>query len=144
MEKIQTRRVPIMFKTRTVSITLVLLLSLSSLLLAQMNKCAECGMMVDEKSPFSAKIVQKDRTLSFCDIGDMLIHVKTKNIRSENAQVRDFKSGEWIDGAKAWYVSSAKHFTSPMGWNIAAFRNKNEAEKFGAPLDLDNAMKALK
>lgn len=136
-----------MFRTRTVItviITLVLLLSFSSLLLAQMNKCAECGMMVDEKSPFSAKIVQRDMTLSFCDIGDMLIHMKTKNMRPENAQVKDFKSNDWTDGAKAWYVSSAKHFTSPMGWNIAAFRNKNEAEKFGAPLDLDNAMKALK
>ena len=133
-----------MFRTRTMIITLVLLLSLSSLLPAQMNKCAECGMMVDEKSPFSSKIVQKDMTLSFCDIGDMLIHMKTKNMRPENAQVRDFKSNEWINGAKAWYVSSAKHFTSPMGWNIAAFGTKNEAEKFGAPLDLDNAMKALK
>ncbi len=111
---------------------------------AEMVKCAECGMMVDEGSRFSSRIVEANKTISFCDIGDLLMYLKEKKFDPALARVKDYKSGEWIEATKALYVHAPKHFTTPMGWSIASFRDRKEAEVFGTADDLDTMMKKLK
>jgi len=122
---------------------LSLVIACASIALAQMPRCAECGMMVDVESRFSSRIVQKDATLLFCDIGDLLTHLKRKALPAAGAQVKDHKTGEWIDAEKACYVQAVKSFKTPMGWGIAAFKETNEAAAFGRPLDYSGMMKAL-
>lgn len=124
----------------SVSITI---LFLSSVLAADM-KCAECGMTVNQESKFYAWIVQDKNALPFCDIGDLLMYLNRKSLSPAAARVKDYLSGEMIDADKAFYVRAEKTFKTPMGWGIAAFKDKQEAEKFGAVMDFSGAAKAVK
>lgn len=120
------------------------LMLLTSSLFASGMKCAECGMMVMMDSKFSAKIVEGETTLPFCDIGDMFVFLNKKTMKNSKARVRDFTTGKWIDAKKAYYVISNKKFKTPMGWGIAAFKDKSEAEKSGKVRDFASTAKALK
>jgi len=106
--------------------------------------CTECGMMVEVKSPFAARIVQGEKTSYFCDIGDLLSYVKRKGVQGASVGVKDFDSNEWIDGNKAFFVKAEKKFKTPMGWGIAAFKDKNKASEQGTAMDFDAMVKALK
>ena len=41
---------------------------------AETIKCAECGMMSDLESKFTSRIMDRDKMLYFCDIGDLLVY----------------------------------------------------------------------
>ena len=123
-------------------ITLIVI-SLTPALAAE-TRCAECGMTVMMDSKYTSKITQGEATLYFCDIGDLFMHLKKKNMKDARAEVKDFTTGEWIDARKAYYVSSSKKFSTPMGWGIAAFKDRNEASKAGNVLDFDGTTNALK
>src|SRR5574337_1806387 len=103
---------------------------LSSSVPAADMKCTECGMMADRESKFFAWIVQDKNVLTFCDIGDLLTYLNKKSLSPEAARVRDYLSGETIDADTAVYVHAEKAFKTPMGWGIAAFKDKQKAEKF--------------
>ncbi len=107
-------------------------------------QCAECGMTVKLGSKFCAKILLKGKTLQFCDIGDLLTYLNKKKISPSLAQVKDQRTGEWISADKAYYVHSEKTFKTPMGWDIAAFKTKEDAAAFGTPLDIKGILGALK
>lgn len=106
-------------------------------------KCHVCGMKVDAKSLFAVQIVEDGKLLSFCDIGDMLSHYKKVKTKPASIYVRDYNTGEWIDALKASYVKGSE-FSTPMGWGIAAFGEKEEALKAGAAMNFDGALKMLK
>jgi len=106
--------------------------------------CDECGMRIDISSRFSNYVITMDgKRLFFCDIGDMLNNLKKRGYEAKEIHVRDYQSGEWIDGQKAYYVRNKK-FSTPMGWGIGAFRDLSEAESFGSPVDLNNSFKLIK
>ena len=107
-------------------------------------KCAECGMPVDVAAPFSSKIVAGDHTLYFCDIGDLLVYLRERKTDPTYARVKDYRSGEWIEAAKAFYVHEPRRFMTPMGWGVAAFKNKKDAEDFGVPSDITAVSRRLK
>ena len=107
-------------------------------------KCTECGMMVDVNSKFTSKIVQADKTLYFCDIGDLFSYLKRTKQNGFNIEVKDYKSGEWIDARTASYVRAEKKFRTPMGWGIASFKDQKDAAEFGVATDFDSMAKALK
>lgn len=107
-------------------------------------RCAECGMTADRESKFFAWIIQGKDLLPFCDIGDLLTYLNKKSLAPASARVKDYPSGETIEADKALYVHSEKAFKTPMGWGIAAFRNRQDAEKFGAVMDFPGALKAVK
>ncbi len=106
--------------------------------------CAECGMMSDAGSKYTAKIVNADKTLYFCDIGDLLSYVNKKKLPNAPAWVRDFSSGEWLEAQKAFYVHDRKKFSSPMGWGFASFKEKKGASAYGPLMDFDGALKAVR
>ena len=105
-------------------------------------KCAECGMSAKVANRFSAQIVQGADTLYFCDIGDLVAFIERTHPKEYAASVNDFKSGEWIDVKKAFFVVDKKVFSTPMGWGVAAFQDK--ASAIGAPLGFEALRKALK
>ena len=107
-------------------------------------KCSECGMPVDGAAPFSAKIIAGDRTLYFCDIGDLLVYLRERKTDPAYARVKDYRSGEWIEAAKAIYVHEPRRFMTPMGWGVASFKDKKDAEVFGVPSDITAVSRRLK
>lgn len=107
-------------------------------------KCTECGMTCDVAAKFTSRIIQGDQTLYFCDIGDLFSYLKRKKPSPTRMEVKDYNTGDWIDAYKAYYVHSEKKFKTPMGWSIAAFKDKDRASEFGAVMDFESAAKALK
>ena len=127
------------------TIFLVLLVALAAFSVsAETIKCAECGMMSDMGSKFTSRIMDGDKTLYFCDIGDLLVYLNKHQQQAGKFEVKDYASGEWIDAKKASYVAAPKKFSSPMGWGIAGFKDQNSAEMNGKALDFNAALKAVK
>jgi nitrous oxide reductase accessory protein NosL len=110
---------------------------------AEKITCAECGMTLDPGSKFTSRIVQGEKTLTFCDIGDLFSYLARKRPQNVRAMVKDYKTGEWIDARQAFYVHAGEKFISPMGWGIAAFRDRKDAAGFGSVMDFDSALKAV-
>lgn len=107
------------------------------------SHCIGCGMKVDQKSPFSAQIIDKEgKLLGFCDIGDMLLYYRDLKDKQVKAYVRDYVSGEWLDALNAIYVKNDT-FMSPMSWNIGAFKDKAQAEKSGSVMGMPDTMNSL-
>lgn len=94
-------------------------------------------MILDMNSQFTAKIIQRDTTHYFCDIGDFFSYLKRKRLHDVGVQVKDYASGEWIDAYKASYVRAEKKFKTPMGWGIAAFKDKSRAGESGTIMNFD-------
>lgn len=137
-----------MFKTCLISA--LMLLAASSYALAQPaeipagSQCHACGMKVDAKSEFSAQAVDKDgRAIAFCDIGDLLVSYMKLKDTATGFYVKDYSTGQWTDALSASYVISEK-FKTPMMWGIAAFKNKEDAQKSGAPMTFEEAREAIK
>jgi len=107
-------------------------------------KCAECGMTVDQGSKFSASLTQDGKHIDFCDIGDLLTYLNKRSLAPSIAQVKDHKTGEPIAADKALYVRAEKKFRTPMGWGIAAFKNKEDAASSGVLMDITEILKAIK
>ena len=122
-------------------LALVLICSLSAS--AENVSCAQCGMAADLGSKFTSRIVQAKQTLHFCDIGDLFAYLKANPAAAAEAQVKDYKSGEWANAQQAYYVQSAKKFHTPMGWSIAAFTARPESAEFGNALDFNGMRKSL-
>jgi nitrous oxide reductase accessory protein NosL len=129
---------------RIIPVAVLLVLFTFSSAPAADTRCAECGMIVNISSNFTARLVQADKTLFFCDIGDLFTYLKRKAPKDFKAEVKDFLSSEWIDARKAYFVHEEKKFRSPMGWGTAAFLDRNEASKSGNPMDFDSTIKTLK
>jgi nitrous oxide reductase accessory protein NosL len=134
-----------MSKIVKTSLSLFILIAAFSLpVFGETLHCAECGMMVDLNSKFAAKAVQGDTTRYFCDIGDLFAYLNKKGLKDAPAEVRDYTSGAWIDARKAFYVGSGSKFKTPMGWGIAAFKDKESASSSGNPMDFDTALAKVK
>jgi len=127
-----------------IGIAIALIVIVLSPVHAKETRCTECGMVVMMDSKFTSKITRGDTPLYFCDIGDLFTYLKKKNVQDAGIEVKDYTSGEWIDARKAFYVKSVKKFDSPMGWGIAAFKDKNEASQSGGAMDFENTAKAWK
>jgi len=126
-------------KISLLTITVIVMCTLGAAVvgIAGQIKCTECGMFVDMNSKFTSKIVQGNTTLYFCDIGDFFSYLKRKGLQDVDAQVRDYATGEWIDAKKASYVHAENKFRSPMGWGIAAFKDKISAAESGKVMDFN-------
>ncbi len=110
---------------------------------AETITCTECGMMLDLGSKFTSKITQGEKSLYFCDIGDLFTYLNKKKPQNIRAEVKDYNTGEWLDVHKAFYVHAAKKFRTPMGWGIASFKDRNEAAGHGSVMDFEGAIKAV-
>lgn len=120
---------------------LVVLCTLSAA--TEMITCAQCGMIADPASKFTSRIVGGEKVLYFCDIGDLFAYLTRKGAPDARAEVKDYKTGEWIDAHGAFYVHSGEKFKSPMGWGIAAFKDGKAAAAYGGTMDYNGALKAV-
>ncbi|HXX54051.1 MAG TPA: nitrous oxide reductase accessory protein NosL [Thermodesulfovibrionales bacterium] len=107
-------------------------------------KCDECGMAVGQDSKFASEVISSSgKKLFFCDIGDMLYHFRKERGNIRISYVRDYVTGDWIEGEKALFVLN-KDIKSPMSWGIAAFAKESDARKWGTPVDFSTAFTLTK
>lgn len=106
--------------------------------------CDECGMSIDKGSKLLGEALTTDgKKLFFCDIGDMLFHFRKEREKIKAAYVKDYATGEWIEGEKALFVLN-KDIKTPMSWGIAAFAKQSEAKKWGTPVDFTTAFTLIR
>jgi nitrous oxide reductase accessory protein NosL len=110
---------------------------------AETITCAECGMSSDLGSKFTSRIVQGEKILYFCDIGDLFTYLNRKKPQNILAEVKDYNTGEWLDAYTAYYVHAPKKFKSPMGWGIASFKDRNDAAGYGSVMNFSGTVKAV-
>lgn len=95
--------------------------------------CAECGMYIQgEGLRFASEIILDDGKVKyFCDLGDLFVFYEVHRNKERIAAiyVKDYLSGEWVEGRGAAYLSGAK-VTTPMRYGILAFKDLKSAEKF--------------
>ena len=107
-------------------------------------RCIECGMTIGLDAKYTCYVTDKNNEKKyFCEPGDMLISIKSKKTAPKEIFVKDYKSGEYIDGKKACYVSN-KDILTPMGWNIGTFKDQGECKKWGAPMTFEKALESVK
>jgi copper chaperone NosL len=101
----------------------------------QVNRdvCANCKMTISDLR-FSAEAVSKtNKVYTFDDVQCLLFYAQQNSKLLETLFfVADFEQQTVLLKAQdAWYVTGGK-LSSPMGGNMAAFREKMKAEKFSA------------
>jgi nitrous oxide reductase accessory protein NosL len=94
---------------------------------AKVVRCAECGMDTRIGGRFTARLVVGAETRYFCDIGDLVAFLGRTRPAAFDAAVHDFPSGEWVGARTAFFVVDKKAYSTPMGWGVAAFRDRAAA-----------------
>ncbi|WP_324716799.1 nitrous oxide reductase accessory protein NosL [Carboxydochorda subterranea] len=110
------------------------------------SRCANypCQMIIKDVQ-HSAGLVTSAGEFTFCDIGCLLVYMKTKVAENEEilrAFVHDWPSGEWTDARTATYVRT--EIRTPMRYGLIAFASADEARSYraqngGELLDLQQA-----
>ena len=96
--------------------------------------CARCKMIISEEGFSSQFTLPGGEVRKFDDLGCMIHYVshgepgEVERNEIKSYYVRDYSSGEWIDGASAYYVGS-KNITTPMGYGIIAFGDIGSANQ---------------
>lgn len=92
------------------------------------TKCVVCGMDVNMMPKFTSQLKLKDGKHVYTESPKHAVqyYLKNKDKVSE-IWVKDFSSGRWIDGKRAYYVAVDD---GPMGPDIVAFKSLVEAKKF--------------
>lgn len=109
------------------------------------NQCVHCAMTIqDDLHRVIAKT--NDKTYPFDAIECLIIYLKSHNESDfESLKVSNYKTGQLLDVNTAIYLVS-KSIPSPMGANLSAFKNEEEAIKLkkekGGELYTWNTIKA--
>ncbi|MFV9551588.1 nitrous oxide reductase accessory protein NosL [Algibacter sp. PT7-4] len=110
------------------------------------NQCAHCNMIIKDNF-HKASAVINNKTIHFDAIECLINYLQSTN-KTEiiSPKVSNYKTGNLIDANTAVYLIS-KAIPSPMGANLSAFKNKNEATtlqtKKGGTIYNWNDVKAL-
>lgn len=96
------------------------------------DACNYCKMIISDRR-FGGEIVLKTgKVYKFDDIGCLINFFWEQNLTEKDVAmflVVDYKTGELIDATKSFYIQSDK-IHSPMAYDIAAFKNPEDAEEF--------------
>lgn len=94
--------------------------------------CERCKMIISEEEFSSQYLLQDGEARKFDDLGCMLHYVshgepgEVERGDVKTYYVKDYSSGEWIDGRSAYYIWS-ESINTPMGYGIIAFKDRDSA-----------------
>ncbi|GBD11706.1 hypothetical protein HRbin23_01378 [bacterium HR23] len=92
--------------------------------------CATCGMIINEAKYSAGAVLAEGTGLVFDDIGCMVLYFRAHPEAKPLAFfVHDYPTEAWIRAESAFYVVSPR-ILSPMGYGIAAFAQRSQAEGF--------------
>ncbi|MEZ0360880.1 MAG: nitrous oxide reductase accessory protein NosL [Hydrogenobacter sp.] len=92
------------------------------------ERCVVCGMDVNFDPKLTSQVKLKDGSYKYAESPKHILqfYLENKN-RVAELWVKDYESGKWIDGTKAFYVPIKE---GPMGPDLAPFRSRLSAQKF--------------
>ena len=92
------------------------------------DSCAVCRMAVSQQQ-FASEIVRTDGTAVYFDDIGCLIEMSRSSGLPEGAGVFfvDFNTNQWLDATATQFLH-ARSLPSPMGYGLAAFATRAEAE----------------
>ena len=91
--------------------------------------CDECRMIISEEQ-FAAAFVDRDgNATKFDGIGCLILYRAKHSPQVERTWVHDYKTGEWVEFEKAFFVNTEKLIT-PMGFGLVAFSTESAANEF--------------
>lgn len=93
---------------------------------------APCKMIIKDPE-HAAAMVAADGNHAFCDIGCLLVYLKTRHPEGENVMatfVRDWPSQEWVEARTAVYVRT--DIRTPMRYGLIAFKDSHAAAEYAA------------
>jgi copper chaperone NosL len=92
------------------------------------ENCAVCRMLISDP-PFAAAMVMRDGEVrKYDDVGCLLNESNQRLVNAHRLWVRRYDADGWLDARRAWFVVSQR-IASPMGYGIAAFARKADAER---------------
>ncbi len=91
-------------------------------------KCVVCGMDVNMMPKFTSQLKLKNGKRVYTESPKHAVQYYLKNKEKvSEIWVKDFSSGKWINGKRAYYVTVDE---GPMGPDIVAFKSLVKAKKF--------------
>ncbi len=103
------------------------------------DNCDNCGMTISSAKFAAVLFTSKGRTYKFDDISCLLVYKSENNEKANGAglYVANFlKDNQLLPAEKAVYIIG-DNVKSPMGGNIAAFENKESANKYAIDLSAE-------
>lgn len=97
------------------------------------SACSHCGMLISERIYAAALRAPDGREQVFDDIGCLLAEVRKQSLASATFWFHDGRSGAWIDGTSAVFVSSPS-FRTPMAGGLLAFATRVTADQAAGPI----------
>jgi copper chaperone NosL len=96
--------------------------------------CAQCKMIVSDER-YGAQLFERGKPVEvFDDYGCFLMRRGANDSNQRVAYVRSFEDTKWVREEQALFVVS-KNISSPMGYGIAAFPEKDAAARFAQTMD---------
>ncbi len=96
--------------------------------------CERCKMIISEKNFSTQYLLPRGEARKFDDIGCMIEYLREREDDRDSliaVYVRDFDTGEWIDGEKAFYFRGGD-VQSPMGYGIISFSSEQAMRDYPA------------
>lgn len=91
--------------------------------------CDRCHMIISDERHSAGVTTEDNDKLVFDDTGEMIAYIQEEGLTTKRIWVHDWQTGEWIDGAKAFFVASMTTET-PMGTGMLAFEARADADAF--------------
>ncbi len=92
------------------------------------ERCVVCGMDVNMEPRLTSQVKLKDGSYKYAESPKHIIQYYLENKdKVTELWVKDYESGKWIDGTKAFYVVIHE---GPMGYDLAPFQSRISAQKF--------------
>ncbi len=92
--------------------------------------CDNCRMKIQELGYTAELVTAKGKVYKFDDVSCMNMYVNSNADQVEKAKsyVADYPTGKLIEFEKATFIKGGS-IQSPMGGNMQAYKNKQEAQK---------------
>ncbi len=107
------------------------------------ERCVICGMDVNIDPKLTSQAKLRDGSYRYAESPKHILKYYLEN-REKVAElwVKDYKSGRWIEGTKAFYVPIKE---GPMGYDLVPFRSRLDAQEFAkSPRSAKNKVYQLK
>lgn len=95
------------------------------------DECDRCRMIISDARYAAAYMTEDGQARRFDDIGGMILHHMENEEDVHLFWVHDFESEVWVKADEAHYVMS-NALETPMGFGIAAFNSREEAQELAA------------